>query len=340
MQEASRVPVAETKRPWWYVTDQERMKKLIDEHSKVLVRVEVAVTGLQRRLSMIQTRCDSLEMTCQGVVQQNETLTGTQQRMTAGCDSLKGGLEAVTDRVVAVASGVDAVAGCVLELEGRLQRLRLDNVSGNLGKSSWMKELGERFEELSALHASHDIDTLGGKLTDAKFEKSLEESSARTATPTQSWRTSTPQPSAATSLEECSYSDSPPSSASSEIHDAVTDAVTEPAIEDQQSSSTVAGEGADLQATKLGLDTRDTSTYHRDCEQAGKKLGRPLVRVMPPPTGTARSRATEQRLQEDEERHLPGVRPPRLAGTSSLPLLCPPMAFLPPMAPSLPPCSP
>jgi len=279
MQEASRVPAAETKRPWWYVTDQECLKELIDEHSKVLVRVEVAVTGLQRRMSMMQARCDSLEMACQGVVQQNETLTGTQQQMVAGCDSLRGGLEAVTDRVVAVASGVDAVAGCVLELQGR-QRLRLDNVSGNSNKSSWMKELGEKFEELSALHASHDIVTLSGKLTDAKlFEKSLDERSARTATSTQSCSTSTPtQPSAATPLEECSYSDSPASSAPSEVH-AGSDALTEPATEEQQAASTVAREGADLQATKPGLEAPDTSMYHSISEQAGAEFGRPLVRV-------------------------------------------------------------
>jgi len=307
-QDASRVPMAETKRPWWYVTDQEPLKKLIEDHSKVLVKIEVAVTGLQRRLSMVQTRCDSLEMSCQGVAEQNENLTDTQQQLVIGHSGLKGGLEAVTDRVVSIASGVDAVAGCVLELEGRLQQFRLDNVSENLSTSSWMKEFGHKCKELSELHASYNIDILSGKLCDAKFEKTL--------TPS--------QPSVATSFGECNYSDSPESSASSESHDAV----TEPATEEQQSASTMARHGADHQTTQLGLGTGETKKPHRACEKAGQKLGRPMIRVMPPLTGAATSRATEQRPQDHEEyqAHLPGVRaPPRLGGSASL---------RPPLAPS------
>merc|ERR1712203_496746 len=114
--------------------------------------------------------------------EQNERLTDTQQQFVMGYSGLKGGLEAVTDRVVAIASGVDAVAGCVLKLEGRLQQFRLDNVSENLSTSSWMKELGHRFKELSELHASYDIDILNGKLSDAKFEKTFTPSQPSVAT--------------------------------------------------------------------------------------------------------------------------------------------------------------
>jgi hypothetical protein len=366
--------MAETKRPSWYVTDQERLKKQIDDHSKVLVRVEAAVTGLQRRFSMMQSRCDALEKSCQCIAQQNETLAVKQQRITAGCDGLKGGLEAVTDRVAAIASGVDSVAGCVLEFEGRLQRLRLDNASGNLNKSSWMKELGQRFEELSALHASHDVDILSGKLTEAICENSFDSCSARTSTTQASeapspeqcsysdspqsrelgqrfeelsalctsydvdslsgkltdakfeknfdggsaWMSTPTRASVAASHGSGSYLDSPRSSAHSELHDAL----TQPAIEEQS---------ADLQAAKHGLGTGDSSKHHQVYEQAGRKLGRHVIRVMPPATGTARSPATEHSLQKAQERHvLPrgGCAPPRPAGYVSVP---------PPMAPSCPP---
>jgi len=303
MQDANRVPMAEIKRPWWYVTDQEALKKLIDEHSKVLVRVEVAVTGLQRRLSLIQTRFDSMEMLWQGVAQQNERLAGKQQRIIAAHDGLKGGLEAVTDRVVAIASGVDAVAGCVLELEGRLQRTKLDNKTEGLSTSSWMKELGYRFEELSALRSSYDFDAINEKLSLAKSDRSMDESSARTSTP--------PQPSVVTSIGECSCDDSPQSSAPSENQDAV----TEPALEEQQSTSTRARQDADSQAAQLDLACGETNKRLRISQKAGHKLGRSVIRVMPPQKGTTTSQATEQRLQQDQEDRvrLHGARaPPRL----------------------------
>jgi len=105
----------------------ESLKKLTDDHSQALERMEATVHGMERKLEVVQDRCELIEREVLGLSREGFrahrghrlrlSLAGTSKKARAGR-----GLEAVTERVHKIATSLDTVAGCVMEMEGQLRK--------------------------------------------------------------------------------------------------------------------------------------------------------------------------------------------------------------------------
>jgi len=120
--------------PWSYITDVDTLKEQMEKHSHDLMRVETNACSMQRRLSRIQDRCESLEASMDASLGRFET---AQQRRTVMCDGMKQTLEAVTGRVVEIATGLEILAGCFVGLEERLQKAK--QISGTDVESTTLR---------------------------------------------------------------------------------------------------------------------------------------------------------------------------------------------------------
>jgi len=175
MQSARSVGSAGSAAPWWYASELDSVKKLTEQHSQALTRLDANICGLQRRLKdcsqiLVQERCDRLEALMKAELHQQDQRN---LRTAAVCEGLKGTLEAVTGRVVETATGLETLAGCVVEMEGRIQKVRQDNISK--ATKTVAEEVSKRFEELLVDEPSRDEEAARLELNTKRLQQFLSE---------------------------------------------------------------------------------------------------------------------------------------------------------------------
>jgi len=175
MQSARSVGSTGSSAPWWYASELDSVKKLTEQHSQALTRLEANICGLQRRLKecshvLVQERCDRLEALMKEELHQQDQ---SNLRTAAVCEGLKGTLEAVTGRVIETATGLETLAGCVVEMEGRIQKVRHDNVSK--ATKTIAEEVSKRFEELLVDEPSRDEEAARLELNTKRLQQFLAE---------------------------------------------------------------------------------------------------------------------------------------------------------------------
>jgi len=108
--------------PWWYASDLEGVKRLVEQHAQALARVEATICGLQRRLNIVQEKSESSDALCKERIAKVEEVHA---RNVTSCTEVKEGLDDVTGHVAEVASGLESLAGCFIEFEGLLNESKL-----------------------------------------------------------------------------------------------------------------------------------------------------------------------------------------------------------------------
>jgi len=107
--------------PWWYASELDGVKRLGEQHTQALARVEATLCGLQRRLNIVQEKCESNDAFCKERIARVEE---AHARKVTPCTEMKEGLDAVTAHVAEVASGLESLAGCFVEVEELLKEAK------------------------------------------------------------------------------------------------------------------------------------------------------------------------------------------------------------------------
>lgn len=103
--------------PWFYVSELDGLKRLGEQHTQALARVEATLCGLQRRLNVVQERFESNDASCKERIAKVEAAHALK---VTSCTEVKEGLDAVNGHVAEIAAGLESLADCFVEIEGLL----------------------------------------------------------------------------------------------------------------------------------------------------------------------------------------------------------------------------